>query len=97
MNRGIGGLLSQVVFDYEIHVEVEISDHMMVAETLKPNNKLEEITKVNVYNFQAADDASIPDYFEMAFDAIPSTDDINELWEYSKRVVNDCRILFYKE
>lgn len=82
--------LSQEVFDYEISIEDGISDHKVVAATLKPNKKLEKITRVKVYNFQAADDTSILDYLEMAFDAIPPTDDVNDLWEYFKKVVNDC-------
>lgn len=96
-SRAVLGLLflSQDTFRCKINVSDGISDHRLVVATLGINGScLQENQKVQVRDFNNADDTSILDRLEMAFDALPDTNDVDTLWKYFTAVVKKCVSLF---
>lgn len=86
--------LSSNIPVHEVSIHGGISDHKLVFLCFKTTKgRKESNCSIHVPDFSKADDVSVLDYLELAFDQFSASDracDVDSLWDEFKRIVAYC-------
>lgn len=87
--------LSNTINAYTVNVEDGVSDHKMIVVTItvEASDRPRPYIPVRIKDYERADDNSILDYLESAFDGFEinyNTKTVEELWRHFKIIVQHC-------